>query len=178
MATQLFAVTGSTLTSANDAYTLRNLIPVSGPSLGAIRIGIATGVTAQSFHFVANHIAVGIWNGTAADCISTPVEFTTNNQPGFSFPVPGGDTVFYTDWLNFGSFTASNKLVVILEVGTGDGGGYDTYYNAGTSGATVFYIGNGAPNIGVGYKTALQGGTEQVGFLYSVYSIETQPANW
>src|SRR5262249_44939527 len=144
-------------------------------------------VTFQNFTgspAIVNHAGIGVWNGTLADTTATPVELTFGGgNHGFNIASAASIT---SDLVNLSGFTASDKLVVIIDMNSSGPGaiaydnipGFVAYYNSTPTAASYNVASPGAGyssfNIDVGVTSIdVSGGIPAISGSLAV----TEPAD-
>jgi hypothetical protein len=92
--------------------SLRTVVTITGGSLGRVRATFLGGSTS----LVVAHAAVGVWTGSNTDTTATPVELKFSGAFGFTL---ASNASIVSDQGTL-AFTGSNKLVLILDVTSGD----------------------------------------------------------
>jgi hypothetical protein len=136
--------------------SLRTVVTITAGSSG--RVG-ATFLGGTSPLTVA-HAAIGVWTGSNTDTTATPVELKFSGASGFTL---GANGTIVSD-LETLAFTSSNRLVVILDVTSGD-----MQKSSAATNANWGLVG------GASYTQATPSDTPFAGWNFSVNLVETSP---
>ena len=114
--TTIFTQTLTNNDSGNNGLSFRTCIPITGDSLGQVRVTFQSG----SANWVVAHAAIGVSvTAVGVGCqqtTATPVELTFSGGSGFNL---GSSSNLTSDWVNL-SFTGSAILVVITDITSGN----------------------------------------------------------
>src|SRR5258705_7785439 len=115
--TVIFTDTLNSSDNANDGFSIRNVVALTGGAQGQVRATFQAS-SSQSFH--TDHCSIGISTGTNANTTATPIELKFAGASGFN--ITSGTTIT-SDWVNLSGFTSSDKLVVIFDCNSGANSG-------------------------------------------------------
>lgn len=149
---------------ANASTSFRVIVALVAGSNGPIRVTIRTGATTLS----TSHVAIGIWTGSGSNgnTVVTPAELLFGGGSGFIGLAP--NTSITSDFLPNFSCTASDKLVVIVDVGAPGG----NKFSSGNINVDTWFLTGGAS----WNQSAPTGYTLLSGIDYMVASVETSDA--
>jgi hypothetical protein len=148
--------------NGNANFSIRNVVAITGGAQGQIR---ATFAASSSGALSTSHCSIGIWSGTGPNTTATPTELTFGGASGFS--ISSGASIT-SDWINFGGFTASDRLVAIFDAGA-NGNFIDD--SASTGNTNWFKAAATSCNV-----AAPTGFTSQANLVISLASIEVRAA--
>jgi hypothetical protein len=126
MSTVIFTVTLNSSNAGNANACSRVAVPVTGASLGQVRVTFSAGNATSVF--AANDVSIGVGTGIAPNTASTPVQLFFNGQP--SFTITGGGTIV-SDWANFNCLS-SDTLVVDIDEGSSSLAGGEGAFSGAT----------------------------------------------
>lgn len=145
--------------SGDEGFTYRVEVAVTAPGGRRLRVTFAASTAGT---FICDHCSIGISAGSGAT-IGIPTELFFGGKPGFSLASSGTIT---SDWLNFGPISASDSLVVIMDLTSGGSGGNARFVSGG---GTTFYKAATAS-----YNLATVSSLSFVIDVDGVFSIEVQ----
>jgi hypothetical protein len=169
MTITIFTHTFTNQNLGNAGGSERVAVPLSGPSLGQIRVTFQSGT---AFGLNADHVGIAL-QGTATLPATqfAPVESTFSGtnagvtgiggtaQSGFLLPA---NTSITSDWINLSALATDVLVITIDEHATGSG---DGAFDAAVTGCQMYFRGD---QTGTGYGII---GTND---LYAVSLVETQ----
>lgn len=119
--------------SGDNGFTYRQETPVAlVPAGRRVRVTFQASSVAA---FVTDHCSIGISAGSGAT-VGTPTELFFGGKPGFSLAAGGSIT---SDWVNFGQFGISDKLLVIMDINSGAGNGNARALVGSATGSTFYF---------------------------------------
>jgi hypothetical protein len=137
--------------------SLRTVATITGSGAGRVCVTFLGGTSS----LVVAHASIGVWTGSNTDTTATPVELKFSGVSGFTLSANG---IIVSD-LETLAFTSSNKLVVVLDITSGD-------FEATTGSA----VNSNSGLVGsASYNQATPPETPLAGYNFSVNLIETSP---
>lgn len=129
--TTIFTDTPNVDDNANDGFSVRDVLPITGGAQTQIRV---TFKASGSAAFKTDHCSIGISNGTSANTTATPTELTFSGGHGFSIAL---GTTITSDFVNFSGFTSTDKLVVIFDCNSAANSG--NWQDSSTTGNSLWF---------------------------------------
>lgn len=157
--TTIFTRTLTSSDSGNAGLSFRNVVPITGASLGQVRATFKAPAAGAK----VNHAAIGVSTGSVGNTTATPVELTFAGAHGFTL---GANATIVSDWVNLSALSTDKLVVIFDEASTGAGGNEATEADTST---VFFYTASATYNVAT---PATASGT--IAAVYSVTTIETQ----
>lgn len=149
---------------ADTQVSFRNVVPITGGAQTQVRVTFTAGLAT----FILNNASIGISSGTTMITTATPVELLFGGVSGFT--ILSGATIT-SDWVNLSGFTASDKLVVVMDYSVA--GGSSSTDQSGGAGADLWYLFGAFASYNSADPTAL-GSWNSIAWVLAVSLIETQ----